>query len=391
MTLPGNIAFSSLTTVARALGGEVNGGQVLAPGPGHQAKDRSLCVKLDASAPDGFLVHSFSGDDAFACRDHVRERLNIPAFKPNGDGRRQTNGASFNIVAAYDYVDGDGTLLYQVLRLDPKDFRQRRPDGKGGWVWGIRDVKRVPYHLPDLIAYRSATIFLTEGEKDTERLRMLSLCATTLSGGSKWTAEIIEYFRGRDVVVVPDHDAAGREKAKQAASALRGVAASIRVVTLPGLSGEVGSKDVSNWLDSDPAHTDEFVKLCLATPEWIPSPGMAEHFNGGDEPITRRLILSSAQFVSGFVPPDYVIFGLLQRRFLYSLTGKTGAGKTAILLRIAARTLQRAKRSMTARWREGACGISLARMLTTCGCAGSLWPSKWVSICKPSAFTSFPA
>lgn len=50
----------------------------------------------------------------------------------------------------------------------------------------------------------------------------------------------------------------------------------------------------------------------------------------------RRLILSSAKFVEGFVPPDYVIFGVLQRRFLYSLTGKTGAGKTAILLLIAA-------------------------------------------------------
>src|SRR6478735_9199677 len=50
----------------------------------------------------------------------------------------------------------------------------------------------------------------------------------------------------------------------------------------------------------------------------------------------RRLILSSAGFVQGFVPPDYVIFGLLQRRFLYSITGKTGAGKTAILLLIAA-------------------------------------------------------
>ena len=49
-----------LQTLARALGGEVNDGQVIAPGPGHSAKDRSLSVKLDNNAPDGFLVHSFT-------------------------------------------------------------------------------------------------------------------------------------------------------------------------------------------------------------------------------------------------------------------------------------------------------------------------------------------
>jgi hypothetical protein len=48
------------------------------------------------------------------------------------------------------------------------------------------------------------------------------------------------------------------------------------------------------------------------------------------------LIQSSASFVAGFVPPDYLIEGLLQRRFLYSLTGQTGGGKTAISLFMAA-------------------------------------------------------
>src|SRR6478736_5586093 len=47
-------------------------------------------------------------------------------------------------------------------------------------------------------------------------------------------------------------------------------------------------------------------------------------------------ILSSAQFVAGFVPPDYVLDGVLQRRFIYSFTGKTGSGKTSILLLVAA-------------------------------------------------------
>jgi hypothetical protein len=35
------------------------------------------------------------------------------------------------------------------------------------------------------------------------------------------------------------------------------------------------------------------------------------------------------------VPPDFLIDDLLQRQFFYSLTGKTGAGKTAIALMIA--------------------------------------------------------
>jgi hypothetical protein len=49
-----------------------------------------------------------------------------------------------------------------------------------------------------------------------------------------------------------------------------------------------------------------------------------------------KLILSSRQFVAGFVPPDYIVDGLLQQGFLYSLTGATGAGKTCLTLRLAA-------------------------------------------------------
>lgn len=70
-------AAFSLSQLARVLGGDVAGAQVLAPGPGHSHKDRSLSVRLAASAPDGFVVHSHCGDDWQACRDHVAERLGI--------------------------------------------------------------------------------------------------------------------------------------------------------------------------------------------------------------------------------------------------------------------------------------------------------------------------
>jgi hypothetical protein len=44
------------------------------------------------------------------------------------------------------------------------------------------------------------------------------------------------------------------------------------------------------------------------------------------------LIKTSAEFVQGFVPPEYLIDGVLQRRFCYSITAQTGVGKTAIAM-----------------------------------------------------------
>lgn len=73
-------------TIARALGGEVVGQQVLAPGPGHGRSDRSLSVRIITSTPEGFVVHSFAGDDPLACKDYVRERLGLPEWQP-GDGQ----------------------------------------------------------------------------------------------------------------------------------------------------------------------------------------------------------------------------------------------------------------------------------------------------------------
>lgn len=72
--------------------------------------------------------------------------------------------------------------------------------------------------------------------------------------------------------------------------------------------------------------------------ERIPGPGgsdevvRVEHFAGPAASVPK--ILSSAEFVASFIPPDYLIDGLLQRRFLYTLTAPTGAGKTAVLMLI---------------------------------------------------------
>jgi hypothetical protein len=226
----------SLQSLARALGGEVSGNQVLAPGPGHSPKDRSLSVKLDAAAPDGFVVNSFAGDDPIACKDYVRSKAGIEPFKANGKRKpafdigkiiaAQSAGSGkpkANIVATYDYTDDKGELLYQVCRLEPKSFRQRRPDGKGGWIWSVKDCRRIPYRLPELLKYPDACVFVCEGEKDADRVASLDHCATTVACGD-WTDDCVNALAGRDVLILEDNDEAGRKKALEAAQALRGTA-----------------------------------------------------------------------------------------------------------------------------------------------------------------------
>src|SRR6516162_5968655 len=342
----------SLQQIAGLLGGDVSGNEVRAPGPGHSAKDRSLSVRIDANAPDGFLVCShLPRDDQSACKDYVRQKVGLPEFKPNGgNGRHRASSADLTamimaatmaieseppakarIAATYPYTDADGKLLYEVVRLEPKSFRQRRPDGRGGWVWSVKDCKRVVYRLADLLQYPDASVFVCEGEKDCDRVASLGHCATTVACGD-WTEDCIKALAGRDVLILEDNDDAGRKKAFEAAQALHGVAKTIRIVRLPGLP-EKG--DVSDWLDADSGNADKLVDYCFDAPLWTPetaAPSIVPDAPAVTLPI--KLALSSAEFVAGFTPPDYLVVGWLQRRFVYSLTAATGDGKTAIALLI---------------------------------------------------------
>lgn len=67
----------TLPHLQRALGGEITGGQLVAPGPGHSPADRSMAVKIAPDHPGGFVVHSHAGDDPMACRDYVKTRAGI--------------------------------------------------------------------------------------------------------------------------------------------------------------------------------------------------------------------------------------------------------------------------------------------------------------------------
>jgi putative DNA primase/helicase len=91
-----------LLTLRAALGGEISGRQLLCPGPDHSLRDRSMSVKLDPSAPDGFVCFSHAGDSWQDCKDYVRGRLGLPVWQPGDEQDRRVpieRMRSFDIAA----------------------------------------------------------------------------------------------------------------------------------------------------------------------------------------------------------------------------------------------------------------------------------------------------
>ena len=76
------ISSNQATAYARKLGGDHFGANISCPGPGHGPRDRSLSIRLDPNAPDGFRVYSFASDDWKLCRDYVKAALGLQAFQP---------------------------------------------------------------------------------------------------------------------------------------------------------------------------------------------------------------------------------------------------------------------------------------------------------------------
>jgi putative DNA primase/helicase len=94
-------------------------------------------------------------------------------------------------------------------------------------------------------------VFVTEGERDVETLRAHGFVATTNAGGAKapWLATYTEALRGREVIIVPDNDSPGWQRAALIARALLGTAARVRVLDLPR-----EHKDITDWFHA--GHSD---------------------------------------------------------------------------------------------------------------------------------------
>jgi hypothetical protein len=172
--------------------------------PFHDDRKASLSVNLEQGT---WFCHA--GDGGGGLLDFERKltgranaecwtAINATIGRPDGSRSEET----------YDYQDAAGNLVYQAVRYaEPKDFRQRRPGGKGGWIWNMDGVTRVLFNLPALV--RANVALVAEGEKDAFNLQeaaaafpgnegKLSYAATcNIGGAGQWLDEFSPYLAGK--------------------------------------------------------------------------------------------------------------------------------------------------------------------------------------------------
>jgi DNA polymerase I-like protein with 3'-5' exonuclease and polymerase domains len=266
-----------------------------------------------------------TGSKSEAERDtHAKDR----ADKPFADTSLLRRG--YRLAHVFDYTLADATLLYKQNRYElhpellPTEGRPRKrflvhriENGRDVFGAGSRHVI---YNWPAVMrAGPGSTVIVTEGEKNADALIKAGLLATTVLS-HKWTPECVAALTGYHLIILADHDEDGGWLASIAQKALAPVAASTRIVPalhlwkhLPGDRRPELKDDVQDWIElgGDPA---KLFDICREIPAEDATLG---EWNAGDD-------------VDPPPPRGWLLGNIFARRFVSSLYGDGGTGKTAL-------------------------------------------------------------
>lgn len=298
--------------------------------------------------------HRGSGCDVFKICESIG--ISVAEIMPD-DPKPQKTKSGLTLVAAYDFINEDGQLLFQKLRyLDEngkKTFRQRRPKDGGGWEYELAGTPRILYNLPAVIEAKANNrpILVVEGEKDVDTLTQLGITATTMPGGAgKWLDIHTQALAGALVDVIADNDEVGREHAAKVTQALLDAGCDVAAFVCPSAKDitdhlraggtvaelvplesstvipERDSRDdaidaISDLLSSDAKSAEKLVRI-----------RMIANGSAADMPLDQGRLVFWPEFVREKDDNNYewVIPGLLERSERVILVAAEGVGKTML-------------------------------------------------------------
>lgn len=298
--------------------------------PVHDDHNPSLEFGWNAERATVWLVCWVCGNNRAAKESILKE---IGLWWPDLYAEPRSNGSFWDHpLATWDYTDARGNFLFQVAKYPPipkegKPFRPRTRDGSGRLVMGLHGTKPTIYRLPDVMraVLEGETVYVFEGEKDVDngRERLGVVGTTSPMGAGNWKVEYAPYFRGADVIVVPDNDKAGLDHAADVGRSLTGVANSVRLLKLPELP-EKG--DLTDWLDNV-GTKKAFFDLDPQPFSYATTDPLGSEFGG----IPFKTVADV--FEEAGTEADWIIEGLLARGSVTDLSGEPKtSGKTTLAM-----------------------------------------------------------
>jgi hypothetical protein len=205
------------------------------------------------------------------------------------------------IVATYDYTNAQGELIHQSIKYDPKGYGQRRPDGKGGWIWKMAGVTTVLYNLPKLAEDApDKPVWIVEGEKDADTLTKAGHIATTCPmGAGKWKDHYNVHLKRRHVIACSDNDKPGLAHTLAVAQSLKDTAASVRTIDIKEAWTACPVKgDVSDYV----AAGGDLDALMTQAREYVEAPSLTSHDQGDLRPISGAEFMAALQAMDSSEP-----------------------------------------------------------------------------------------
>lgn len=274
-------------------------------------------------------------------------------------------GSRLHLTNTYSYLDANGELLFQKLRYvdmdsGKKTFRQRKPDGRGGWTYTLGDTPRVLYNLPAVAqAIRDQTpIWVVEGEKDADNLITRGHVATTPpNGAGKWLDIHTDSLADGHIVVVCDNDEPGRAHANMVVRELKTAGCTVTCYRPPDEFKDVSDMFVAGH-DIDALievgatiRPDVFTEVVQSLEDLARKTNLSIHQKVtqarslldaavNDLPLEDLAVRDWWDFVNEDVTDEYdwIIPGLLERTDRTIIVAAEGSGKTMLARQVAIMT-----------------------------------------------------
>ncbi len=290
----------SITEIADYMKARPEGESYRAPCPVHEGKD-SRSLKL--TERDGLLdLYCFAGCEPESILREIERRMD------SGEGFRKPEGDALgDVMATYEYRDQFGRVQYVKRRYVPKTFRIFAHDSESGeFLPGLNGHRPLLYRYPEVIS--AEKVIITEGEKDSDNGRAFLegyAFTTNFDGAGNWSQSYSQALADKEIVIIPDNDAPGREHGRKVANSVAPFAKSVTLFELPE------GKDLSDWIEL--GHTPEETLSLIQSTEPIKA---GQLFNESDlldypvgDPGNARAVLrlygDRIAFTDGFGPMFY--------------------------------------------------------------------------------------